>query len=137
MPFWSQHSLWHTELEILIMGGQQGPPCQQRQPVNRRKRRIGRKSIGLQRQPWGSVLDPVSRVFKLENVTVLNTCEMFGITRMARMDAVNENGAAIWQPKRMAPLSQPSSKFLRSCDDGLCAKRALRLRGLRTNHHDA
>ncbi len=85
------------------MGGQQRPPCQQRRSVNRRKRRIGRKNVGLQRQPWGSVLDADNRVFKLEKATVLNTCGMFGITRMAGRHAVNENGAAIWGYRVVAP----------------------------------
>src|ERR1017187_6260051 len=62
----------------------------------RRKRRIGRKNSGLQREPWGSVLDPGNRVFKPEKTPVLSTCEMFGIVRMAGRDAVNESGVAIW-----------------------------------------
>ncbi len=40
-----------------ILGGQHGPPCQQTRPVNRRKRRIGHRNVGLQRGPWGFVLD--------------------------------------------------------------------------------
>ena len=50
---------------------QQGPLCQQRPSVNRRKRRIGRKNVGLQREPWGSVLNRGHRVFKPETTTVL------------------------------------------------------------------
>jgi hypothetical protein len=99
----SHHSLRQAELETATMGGQQGPPCQQRPPVNRRKRRIGRENIGLQREPRGSVLDPGNRVFKPENTTALSTCEMFGITRMAGRDAVNKKGAAIWGWRVLAP----------------------------------
>jgi hypothetical protein len=42
------------------------------------------------------LLDPGNRVFKPEKTTVLSTRGMFGITRMAGRDAVNENGMAIW-----------------------------------------
>ena len=48
-------------------------------------------------------MDADNRVFKLEKATVLNTCGMFGITRMAGRHAVNENGAAIWGYRVVAP----------------------------------
>ena len=78
------------------MGRQQGPPCQQRRAVNRRKRRIGLRNDGLQREPWGSVLDPGNRDFKLEKTEAPTTCEMFGITAMSGKDAVNKNDTPIW-----------------------------------------
>lgn len=92
----SHHSQRQAELETATMGGQQGPPCQQRPPVNRRKRRIGRKNIGLQREPQGSVLDPGNRVFRPEKTTAPSTREMLVITAASGRDAVNKEGAAIW-----------------------------------------
>src|ERR1017187_8265574 len=99
-----QHSLLQVQLETATMGGQQRPPCQQLQPVNRRKRRIGRKRMGLQREPWGSALDPGNRVFKLEKAVVLNTCGMFGITGTGESDGVNKNCPAIWGYRKWLPL---------------------------------
>ena len=58
----SPSRLWPPEsppalFAITRMGRQHGPPCQQTRPVNRRKRRIGQRNVGLQRGPWGFVLD--------------------------------------------------------------------------------
>jgi hypothetical protein len=48
-------------------------------------------------------LGPDNDDLKLEKVTGLNTCGMFGITGMAGKGAVNKNGAASWGYRNWLP----------------------------------
>ena len=59
--------------------------------------------MGLQREPRGYSLDPDNHDFKLENVTGLNTCGMFGITGTRKRAAVNKNGEPSWAYRNWLP----------------------------------
>lgn len=116
-----------------IKARQHAPPCQLRAPVNRRKRRFRSRIHGLQREPWGYVVDPDDALPKTETAGKTSTCEMFGISGAPEGARVKLNGCAGSTYGTVAPLSQPSSNFLRSPALWLCADRAMTKAGQPAN----